>query len=283
MPIQSPTNQQIADALEQIADLLEQRDDNPFRVQAFRTGAKNVRATSTPLVELVEREGASALKQIEGIGQGLATTIFELIQTGRSSYLQQLRASQSPVETFQRVPGIGPQLARRINEQLGIDTLESLEQAAHDGRLQQVNGFGPNRVEAVRHSLASILRRSESGRRQPRPPVDLLLEVDADYRRRAEADALPKLAPRRFNPNNEAWLPVMRTERAGWSMTVLFSNTARAHELQKTDDWVIIYYEKDGSESQDTVVTETGGPLQGKRVIRGRERECLQFYRDRQG
>jgi hypothetical protein len=61
-------------------------------------------------------------------------------------------------------------------------------------------------------------------------------------------------------------------------MTVLFSNTARAHELGKTHDWVVIYYQKDGPEAQCTVVTETRGPLKGKRVIRGRERECRQFY-----
>jgi hypothetical protein len=102
--------------------------------------------------------------------------------------------------------------------------------------------------------------------------------VDTEYRRRAIAGELPKLAPRRFNPKNEAWLPVMRTERAGWSMTVLFSNTAHAHELGKTHDWVVIYYQKGGGEAQCTVVTEFRGPAKGKRVIRGRERECLDFY-----
>ncbi len=56
-------------------------------------------------------------------------------------------------------------------------------------------------------------------------------------------------------------------------MTVLFSNTARAHELGKTHDWVVIYYQKDGPEAQCTVVTEFRGPLKGKRVIRGREHE----------
>jgi putative hydrolase len=110
----------------------------------------------------------------------------------------------------------------------------------------------------------------------------VLLEVDAEYRRRAAANELPKLAPRRFNPRHEAWLPILRTERQGWSMTVLFSNTARAHELGKIHDWVVIYYQKEGPEAQGTVVTETQGLLQGKRVIRGRERECADFYRAHQ-
>jgi Holliday junction resolvasome RuvABC DNA-binding subunit len=292
MPIKSPTNDDIAHLLEQIADQLEQQDDNPYRIQAFRNGARSVRASQTPLTEIVQKEGGEALTQIEGIGQGLATTIFEFIQTGRSSYLQQLRARQSPEELFRRVPGLGEKLARRVVHQLEISSLEALEQAAHDGRLEQVKGFGPRRVAAIRHSLAGMLGRSAQQRKQPngvastdktRPDVALLLEVDAEYRRRAKAGELPKLAPRRFNPTHEAWLPVMRAEHAGWTMTVLFSNTARAHELGKTHDWVVIYYQQDGPEEQCTVVTETWGALEGKRVIRGRENECLQFYRVHQG
>jgi putative hydrolase len=236
---------------------------------------------------MVRQEGGSALTQIEGIGQGLATTIFEFIETGRSEYLQQLQARQSPEALFQQVPGIGPKLARRIAHHLEISSLEALEQAAHEGRLENVDGFGPRRVVAIRQNLAEMLRHSSQRRHpasgtstpaQTQPDVALLLKVDAEYRRRAEAGELPRLAPRRFNPNNEAWLPVLHTERDGWVMTVLFSNTARAHELGKTHDWVVIYYQKDGPEAQNTVVTETSGALAGKRVIRGRENECRQFY-----
>jgi DNA polymerase (family 10) len=286
MPIQTPTNEDIASLLEQIADRLEQEDDNPYRIQAFRHGAQSVRASERPLTEIVAEEGAEALTQLEGIGQGLATTIFEFIQTGRSNYLQQLQARQPAEEIFRHVPGIGPKLAQRIAQQLEISSLEALEQAAHDGRLEQVDGFGPRRMAAVRHSLAEMLRHSterqrytdEAGLEKPWPDVALLLEAEADYRQRAEAGELPKLAPRRFNPTEEAWLPVMRTERDGWVMTLLFSNTARAHEAGKTHDWVVIYYQKDGPEQQCTVVTGLRGALKGKRVIRGREKECLQFY-----
>lgn len=283
MPLQSVTNEDIADLLEQIADHLEHQADNPYRIEAFRNGAKSVRASRTPLTEIVKNEGGEALKKVEGIGQGLATTVFEFIQTGRSSHLQQLQAKQIPEELFQRIPGIGEKLARRIALQLQITSLEALEQAARDGRLQQIYSLGPKRTAAVSHSLAEMLpqstqRQQEIDEVETRPDVALLLEVDTEYRRRAIAGELPKLAPRRFNPKNEAWLPVMRTERAGWSMTVLFSNTAHAHELGKTHDWVVIYYQKGGGEAQCTVVTEFRGPAKGKRVIRGRERECLDFY-----
>ena len=286
MPIQTPTNEDIANLLEQIADRLEHEDDNPYRIQAFRHGAESVRASEKPLTDIVAEEGAEALMQLEGIGQGLAATIFEFIQTGRSNYLQQLQARQPQEEIFKHVPGIGPKLAQRIARHLELSSLEALEQAAHDGRLEQVDGFGPRRIAAVRHSLAEMLRHSTDRQRHAEgtrpekswPDVALLLEADADYRQRAEADELPKLAPRRFNPAQEAWLPVMRTERDGWVMTLLFSNTARAHEAEKTHDWVVIYYQKEGPEQQCTVVTGLRGALKGKRVIRGREKECLEFY-----
>ncbi|MGI9174618.1 MAG: hypothetical protein ACR2GR_04810, partial [Rhodothermales bacterium] len=66
-----------------------------------------------------------------------------------------------------------------------------------------------------------------------------------------------------------------------WSFTALFSNSARAHELGKTDDWVVIYFDRGEGERQCTVVTETRGPLKGRRVVRGRERECRSYYSGR--
>ena len=71
---------------------------------------------------------------------------------------------------------------------------------------------------------------------------------------------------------------MLHAERDGWSFTALFSNTARAHELGTTHDWVILYYERDGHEKQCTVVTERRGDLAGKRVVRGREDECRALY-----
>lgn len=289
-------NREIATLLEDIAALLEGQDANPFRVRAYRMGAATVRKQEKPLAEVVEKEGSDALKSLPGIGEGLAATIAEYVRTRRSRVLERLQGEFAPTDLFVQVPGVGEGLAERIVEQLGIETLEALERAAHDGRLATVPGFGPRRVAAVRSSLGSMLspttqRRSRKrvtarpGPAQPepaQPPVDLLLAVDAEYRQRAAADDLNKVAPRRFNPNHEAWLPVMHTEQAGWEFTVLFSNTARAHELNTTNDWVVIYYRPEGkgqdTEGQNTVVTETGGPLVGRRVIRGREEECRRYY-----
>jgi hypothetical protein len=120
-------------------------------------------------------------------------------------------------------------------------------------------------------------RAPEDAQRQP--PIDLLLEMDREYREKAARDRLKRIAPKRFNPEGEAWLPIMRAKRVGWDFTVLFSNTAKAHDRGKTNDWVVIYYERHGRQQQCTVVTPERGKLQGRRVIRGRERECREHHR----
>lgn len=110
------------------------------------------------------------------------------------------------------------------------------------------------------------------------PDVALLLAVDEHYRREAAAGRLRQIAPRRFNPSAAAWLPILHLDRGGWSFTALYSNTARAHALGRTRDWVVIFCERGGVERQCTVVTEFAGPLKERRVVRGREDECRRLY-----
>lgn len=81
----------------------------------------------------------------------------------------------------------------------------------------------------------------------------------------------------RFNPEGVAWLPILHTEREGWDFTALYSNTERAHELGKTNDWVVLYFERDDGENQATFIAETRGPLKGKRAVRGRQAECRRY------
>jgi len=286
---QQLTNEAIADHLDQIADYLELQEANPHRVRAYRMGAKSVRTATQPLAAIVREEGSVALERLPEIGRGLAWLIGELVNTGRSSRMDRLRGEVTPEDLFQRVPGVGPELAHRIVETLNIGTLPELEQAAHDGRLETVAGFGRKRSQAVRDLLATMLARAGRHRAQGRqapsprepasqPPVAILLAVDEQYRQRAAAGTLRKITPRRFNPEQVAWLPILHMEIDDCEFTALFSNTARAHELGKTDDWVVIYCEQAGHEGQYTVVTETSGPLKGQRVVRGRERESREYY-----
>jgi hypothetical protein len=221
--------------------------------------------------DLFEAEGIEGLERLPGVGHSIGSLLREYVRTGRITLLERLQGEVTAEAVLASVPGIGPRLASRIHEELGIGTLEQLETACADGRLGKLPGFGPRRLEALEASLAARLgRRGAEG--DQRPSVGALLDVDAEYRRRAQANDLPRIAPRRFNPQGRAWLPILHTQREGWEMTALFSNTARAHRLGKTDDWVVIYAERAGRHDQCTVVTQGRG--RGlHRTIRGRELE----------
>ncbi len=283
----APGNEEIAGALERVAELLRLQDANPFRVRSYERAAQTLRSLERPAAALYSEGGEAALRQLEHVGERLAGSIRELLESGRLSLLERLESEAHPGAVFTRVPGIGAELARRIHDELGIQTLEELELAAHDGR---VEGFGGKRLRGVRDALAGMLgrasrrraaRRADGGDAAPaEPPVALLLDIDATYRRRAAAGKLRRIAPRRFNPDGERWLPVMSLERDGWSFQAMYSNTARAHELERTHDWVVIYFKRDHVEHQCTVVTARTGPLAGRRVVRGRERECRGYYED---
>jgi putative hydrolase len=261
----------------QCAEVLRRQDANPFRVNAYLRAAETLETLKKDVRDILTEEGIPGLIELPAIGRGLAASIDEIARTGRLSQLDRLRGETTPEALFQTVPGIGPQLAHELHETLHVDTLEALEVAAHDGRLASVSGIGERRAAGIRAGLAALLGRgsAKASARRAVPPVSVLLDVDRAYRRQAAADKLPKIAPKRFNPEGRAWLPIMHTNRGQWHFTVLFSNTARAHELGRTDDWVVIYYyDDDHDEGQNTVVTETKGPLRGLRVVRGREAEC---------
>jgi putative hydrolase len=111
------------------------------------------------------------------------------------------------------------------------------------------------------------------------PGVEVLLEVDREYRTKARAGELHRIAPRRLNPEGKAWLPVLHKRVEPWHFTALFSNTERAHLLHRVYDWVVVFWQ-DGEQDrgQATVVTERRGALTGRRVVRGREPECARYY-----
>jgi putative hydrolase len=276
-------NQQIAMKLAQAADLLEQQGANPFRVTAYRRASDTVARLEEDIGEITATRGHAGLVELPNIGKGIASAIEQLVTTGQWAQLERLRGTLDPVHLFQTVPGIGPKTAELIATTLHIDTLEALEAAASDGRLETVRGMGPRRIAGIRNSLATLLGRA---RRRPGrvigagPGVQTLIAVDDEYRHKAGQGKLATIAPRRFNPQGESWLPVLHTDRDGWHFTVMYSNTARAHELHRTHDWVVVYfYDDHHQEGQCTVVTESRGPLAGQRVVRGRELECRDHYR----
>ena len=281
-------NQDIAQRLREVAQLLEDQGANRFRVRAYRAAAETIERLTMPAAEIAQQQGTDGLQSLPGIGVSLARSIHTLVVTGRLPMLDRLRGSMDPVSLLASIPGIGPALAHRLHDDLHIETLEQLEMAAHDGRLADIEGVGPKKLQGIIDSLTARLGRV---RRPPQaaephatgePTVDELLDVDREYRESAQAGRLQTIAPHRFNPKKEAWLPILHTQRGAHHYTALFSNSALAHQLKKTQDWVILYYDDDHGERQCTVITSHQAPFSGKRIVRGREEDCASYYQSRE-
>ena len=278
-PMPITENADIASRLQEYATLLEQQGDDVFRVRAFQQAADHVSALPEALRDIFSHEGLAGLIAQPKIGRGIAAAIAEMLTSGRWSQLDRLRGDAAPERLFMTLPGIGPELARRLADDEDIETLEELETALQPGG-RPIAGFGRRRRQMVLSQISDRLERIRTARRTagsvvPAPPVSLLLDADRLYRERAAAGHLRLIAPKRFNPEGAAWLPVMHARRDDWHLTLMWSNTARAHDLGKTRDWLVVYFRKDGqAEGRCTIVTETRGPLAGQRVVRGREAEC---------
>lgn len=268
----APVNDRVAGHLEEVGRLVGAAGGNPFRAAAWTRAARTVRGLDRSVGAILASEGVDGLDRLPGIGETIARAIRDILLTGRLPMLDRLRGDVDPETVLATVPGIGPSFARRLDRDLGIHSLEDLETAAHDGRLARVPGLGEKRVAGIRDSLAGRLSRVRTAPApsSPEAPVGEILDVDREYREGAAAGTIPRIAPRRFNPRRERWLPVLHTARGGRRYTALFSNTARAHELGKTRSWVVVYFEAGDGERIYTVLD--GGD--GRRVVAGREREC---------
>lgn len=277
-------NHEVGEKLQEIASLLEAQHANPFRSRAYRNAANTVENLPQDLDKLVQAGGIKSLIDLPAIGAGIARSIYEYVATGRMTRLENLKGASDPVGLFQSIPTVGRELAERIHDTLHVDTLESLENAMRHGQLDKVQGLGAKRKEAIESWILKHLGEHRQQLRQAQhtgsnPEIALLLKVDAEYRTKSKAGKLPFITPRRFNPENRAWLPILHSTRDHWHFTALYSNTELAHRLKRVYDWVVIYfYDNHHQEGQHTVVTETHGRLIGKRVVRGREPECHEFY-----
>lgn len=281
------SNESVAARFLETARILENQGANPFRVRAYRRAARTLQQLRRPVEQILREEGVGGLDRLAGIGPGLAAAISDYVATGRMPLQERLLSIQAIGGELVTIPGIGPALAGRLRDELGVVTLEDLEVAAYDGRLEKVSGIGPRRLEATRLMLAARLSPSRIGapsvslRRNA--PIAELLDVDHEYRELASSRRLPTVAPRRMNPRHRAWLPILHTRRGPRNYTALFSNTPRAHQLGRTHDWVVVYFGADGDRGQHTIVTELTGALRGERVVRGRESECADYYARERG
>jgi DNA polymerase (family 10) len=158
----SPSRSRIAAILNETANLLELKGENPFRARAYSNGARAVEGTTADLQELYE---AGTLSRIQGIGSGLVDGIAELLQTGRLTLHEELKAGfPKGVLDLLRVPGLGPKRLRTLIDQLEIDSVAALEAACRDGRVAALPGFGAKSQEKLLAGLASQQRYAERHR-----------------------------------------------------------------------------------------------------------------------
>jgi DNA polymerase (family X) len=124
-------NAEIATRHEEVADILEAQQANPYRVQAYRRAAMTGRNCDRSMYEIVREEGIEGLREMPGIGESLSRAVHQLVTGGRLPMLERLRGESDSVEVLASVPGVGKRLAERLYADLGIGTLEELEAAAH--------------------------------------------------------------------------------------------------------------------------------------------------------
>lgn len=142
------TNRDIAAVFDQIADLLDFQSANPFRVRAYRNGARKIGDLSQPLAALAESE--DGLTSIDGIGKDLAEKITTLLKSGSLPMLDELLAEIPPtVLAILRVPGLGPKRAAVIHKELGVNTLEELRDACESDQVKDLKGFGKKTQETI--------------------------------------------------------------------------------------------------------------------------------------
>ncbi len=160
--LQGPLDRQAAaHVLEQIADFLELKGENAFRIRGFRVAARAVASLPTDLRTALS---TGALAEAKGIGPATHRIVTELAETGRASMLEELREQIPPgLVEMMRVPGLGLAKIRQIHDKLDIESLPELEEAARDGRLARLPRFGPRTAENVLRGIAFV--RQSAGHR----------------------------------------------------------------------------------------------------------------------
>jgi DNA polymerase (family 10) len=150
-----PRNADVADQLDELADLSEILGEQGFRVLAYRRAATRIRETGASVAELAL---AGTAKDLPGIGATIESKIVEITETGVMSALEKRRAEvPDEVPQFLRLPGLGPKTAARIWQELGVTTLEGLREAAEQQRVRTLQGLGAKSEERILEALAKGL------------------------------------------------------------------------------------------------------------------------------
>ncbi len=180
--------------LSEIADLLEIKSENPFKIRAYRNAAETVMHAATPVAPLAEAD----LRALAGVGKDLAAKIAELAATGAIRFHQDLLREFPPtILDMLHLQGVGPKTVALLYRELGVRTLDDLHAAARDGRLREIKGMGARKETQILKALEERAR--VAGRR-------LVAEA---------YDAAASLAAALRNHAPDAWIGVVGSLRRG--------------------------------------------------------------------
>ncbi len=148
-------NTQIAEIFENIADLLEVKGDQVFKIRAYQKAARTIERLPEELEDMLKAE--KDLQEIPGIGKAISEKISEIVNTGRLEFYEKLQTEVPPgVLAIMQVPGIGPKTAALITKDLGISSVEGLEEAIRAGKLSQLPRLGEKTVANILRHIQTL-------------------------------------------------------------------------------------------------------------------------------
>jgi DNA polymerase (family 10) len=150
-------NAAIAQVFQNMAELLELKEENPFKIRAYQKAARTIESLPVELEQLM-KEGR--LREIPGVGEAIANKITELLTTGKLEVYEKLRAESPPgVITLMAIPGIGPKTALRLSKELGISTVDELEKAIVEGKVASLYRLGDKTAENILRHIQALRRK----------------------------------------------------------------------------------------------------------------------------
>ncbi len=153
-------NTAIAKVFQDIADLLELKGENPFKIRAYQRAARTIDHLPKE-IEIMLEEGED-LKIIPGVGEAIAKKTTELISTGKLGYYEDLKAEfPEGITSLLEIPGIGPKIAKRLSSELGIISVDGLEQAIKDGQVAKMFRLGDKTADNMLHQIQALRRKDQ--------------------------------------------------------------------------------------------------------------------------
>ena len=148
------TNREIARILSEIADLLEIKGENPFKIRAYQRAAQAIEGLA---VTLSDMRGHQPFTDISGVGSSIAEKIEELLDAGQCRYHQELLAEfPASLAALLSIPEVGPRKAKVLHDELGITSVDELEQAAREGKLRELKGFGAKTEQNILRGIERL-------------------------------------------------------------------------------------------------------------------------------